>query len=44
MGHGPHPTPIVITRIGVELVRIEGNYPISPRVGLLSSYLAKISM
>jgi hypothetical protein len=36
MGHGPHPTPIVTTRTGVELVGTEGNYPSSTRVGLLS--------
>jgi hypothetical protein len=44
MEHGPHPTPIVTTRIGVGLVRTEGNYPSSTRVGLLRSYLASISM
>jgi hypothetical protein len=45
MRHGPHPTPVVTTRIRVELVttRIrvelvgtEGNYPSSTREGLLS--------
>jgi hypothetical protein len=36
MGHGPHPTPIVTTRIEVRQVGTEGNYPSSTRVGLLS--------
>jgi hypothetical protein len=44
MGHGPHPTQVVTTYTGVELVGTEGNYPSSTRVGLLSSYLARISM
>jgi hypothetical protein len=44
IGHGPHPTSVVTTRAGVEVVRTEGNYPSSTRVGLLSSYLTKIFM
>jgi hypothetical protein len=32
------------TRAVVKLVRIEGNYPSSTQVGLLSSYHARISM
>jgi hypothetical protein len=44
MGHGPHPTPVVTTCIGVELVEKEGNYPSNTRIGLLSSYSARTSM
>jgi hypothetical protein len=36
MGHGPHPTLVVITRTGIELVGTEENYPNSTQVGLLS--------
>jgi hypothetical protein len=32
------------TRVVLELFEIEGNYPSSTRVGLLSSYLARIFM
>jgi hypothetical protein len=49
VGHDPHPAPTVTTcncirttQVVVELVGIEGNYP--SRVGLLSLYLARISM
>jgi hypothetical protein len=44
MGHDPRPTLVVTTHTIVELVGIEGNYPSSTQVGLLSSYLARISM
>jgi hypothetical protein len=44
MEYGPYPTPVVTTRTGVELVGTEGNYLGSTQVGLLSSYLARISM
>jgi hypothetical protein len=44
MGYGPRPTSVVTTHRGVELVGTEGNYTSSTQVGLLSSYLARISM
>jgi hypothetical protein len=44
MGHGPHPTLIVTIRTGVRLVRIEGNYSNSSRVGLLSYYRVRTFM
>jgi hypothetical protein len=44
VGHGPHPTVVVTTHTGVGLVRTEGNYLSSTQVGLLNSYLARISM
>jgi hypothetical protein len=44
MRYGPYAAPIVTTRTIVELVGTEGNYPKSTRVGLLSSYLVRISI
>jgi hypothetical protein len=44
MGHGPRSTSVVTTRIGVGLVGIEVNYTNNIGVGLLNSYLARISI
>jgi hypothetical protein len=44
MGYGPRLTSVVTIHIVVELVGKEGKYPSSTRVGLFSSYLAKISI
>jgi hypothetical protein len=44
VGHGLHPIPIVATRTGVGLVGTEGNDLSSTWLGLLSSYLDKISI
>jgi hypothetical protein len=44
MGYDPRRTSIVTTRTLVGLVRTEGNYASSTRIGPLSSYLAMISI